>query len=70
VYAGQPLDVTVSIEASFHWAGSVEDSEMKYMMRYDVLSDMDSGWLINGPKRGEYVAQVSPCDYLPQKNLT
>ncbi|KAJ1302850.1 hypothetical protein OPQ81_003152 [Rhizoctonia solani] len=57
VYAGQPLDVTVTIEASFHWSGSVEDAETKYVMRYDVLSDMDSGWLINGPKRGEYIAQ-------------
>ncbi|CAE6360024.1 unnamed protein product [Rhizoctonia solani] len=57
VYAGQPLDVIVSIETSFHWAGSLEDSETEYMMRYDVLSDMDSGWLINGPKRGEYIAQ-------------
>ncbi|KAF8753924.1 Trafficking protein particle complex subunit 10, TRAPPC10 [Rhizoctonia solani] len=57
MYAGQPLDITVSIEASFHWAGSSEDAETKYMMRYDVLSDMDSGWLVNGPKRGEYIAQ-------------
>ncbi|KAH7339043.1 trafficking protein particle complex subunit 10 [Rhizoctonia solani] len=57
IYAGQPLDVTVIIEASFHWSGSAEDSEAKYMMRYDVISDMDSGWLINGPKRGEYIAQ-------------
>ncbi|KAF8713679.1 Trafficking protein particle complex subunit 10, TRAPPC10, partial [Rhizoctonia solani] len=57
MYAGQPLDITVSIEASFHWAGSSEDADTKYMMRYDVLSDMDSGWLVNGPKRGEYIAQ-------------
>ncbi|KAG8684955.1 hypothetical protein FRC11_011373 [Ceratobasidium sp. 423] len=57
MYAGQPLDVTVTIEACFHWSGSTGDSGAKYLMRYDVLSDMDSGWLINGPKRGEYIAQ-------------
>lgn len=57
VYAGQPLDVTVTIEASFHWGGSKEELESKHLMRYDVLSDMDSGWLISGPKRGEYIAQ-------------
>ncbi|CAE6477396.1 unnamed protein product [Rhizoctonia solani] len=57
IYAGQPLDVTVTIDASFHWSGSAKDSEVKYTMHYDVLSDMDSGWLINGPKRGEYIAQ-------------
>ncbi|KEP53205.1 TRAPPC10 domain protein [Rhizoctonia solani 123E] len=57
IYAGQPLEVTVTIEASFHWSGSARDPETKYTMHYDVLSDMDSGWLINGPKRGEYIAQ-------------
>ncbi|KAL5640439.1 hypothetical protein ACGC1H_007628 [Rhizoctonia solani] len=57
IYAGQPLEVTVTIESSFHWSGSTRDSETKYTMHYDVLSDMDSGWLINGPKRGEYIAQ-------------
>jgi hypothetical protein len=64
VYAGQPLDVTVTIEACFHWGGSKEDLESKHMMRYDVLSDMDSGWLISGPKRGEYMAWVSGQIYL------
>lgn len=33
-------------------------------MRYDVLSDMESGWLISGPKRGEYVAEAS-VDNIP-----
>ena len=57
-YAGQPVDVAVAIGACFRWSGPNETAEGKCLMRYDVVSDMDSGWLINGPKRGEYIAQV------------
>lgn len=58
-YAGQPVNVAVTIGACFHWSGSTETTEGKHTMRYDVVCDMDSGWLVSGPKRGEYVAQVS-----------
>ncbi|KAF8602102.1 hypothetical protein BDV93DRAFT_220356 [Ceratobasidium sp. AG-I] len=56
-YAGQPVDVAVTIAACFHWNGSNENAEEKHPMRYDVVCDMDSGWLVSGPKRGEYTAQ-------------
>ncbi|KAF8602104.1 hypothetical protein BDV93DRAFT_557875 [Ceratobasidium sp. AG-I] len=56
-YAGQPVDVAITIAACFHWSGSNENAEGKHPMRYDVVCDMDSGWLVSGPKRGEYTAQ-------------
>jgi hypothetical protein len=57
-YAGQPIDVTLTITSSFHWSGSSEARENEHTMRYDVACEMDSGWLVCGPKRGEYIAQV------------
>ncbi|KAG8722315.1 hypothetical protein FRC08_004153 [Ceratobasidium sp. 394] len=55
-YAGQPVDVTLIITSSFHWSGSRQGVKDKCMMRYDVACEMDSGWLVCGPKRGEYLA--------------
>ncbi|KAG9122741.1 hypothetical protein FRC07_000745, partial [Ceratobasidium sp. 392] len=55
-YAGQPIDVTLTITSSFHWSGLGQGSESQCIMRYDVVCEVDSGWLVCGPKRGEYLA--------------
>ncbi|KAG8779998.1 hypothetical protein FRC12_023598 [Ceratobasidium sp. 428] len=55
-YAGQPIDVTLTITSSFHWSGLGQEGESGTIMRYDVACEMDSGWLVCGPKRGEYMA--------------
>lgn len=67
-YVGQPVSVTVMIGAFFHWSGSAETTGGKHAMRYDVVCDKDSGWLVSGPKRGEHVALVRPShEYIDQR---
>ncbi|QRV95141.1 Trafficking protein particle complex subunit 10, TRAPPC10 [Ceratobasidium sp. AG-Ba] len=55
-YAGQPIDVALTISSLFHWSGLGPESEKSCMMRYDMACETDSGWLVCGPKRGEYIA--------------
>ncbi|QRW09373.1 Trafficking protein particle complex subunit 10, TRAPPC10 [Ceratobasidium sp. AG-Ba] len=55
-YAGQPVDVALTISSLFHWSGLGPESEKSCMMRYDMACETDSGWLVCGPKRGEYIA--------------
>ena len=58
LFAGQPISAMVTVTTSFHWAPS-EDAEMDhYLLRYDI-QDMTGDWLVSGPKRGDFRAEVS-----------
>lgn len=51
----------VTVTTSLHWA-PLEDEEMDhYLLRYDI-QDMTGDWLISGPKRGDFRAEVCPCE--------
>ena len=53
---GEPINVRVRIETCNAWAQSIAVDPV--VMMYDVIADKE-GWLIAGPKRGSYVADVS-----------
>lgn len=61
LFAGQPISAMVTVTTSLHWAPS-EDAEMDhYLLRYDI-QDMTGDWLVSGPKRGDFRAEVSPSE--------
>ena len=59
LYAGQPIQVLLSISTSFHWGpGTYEEKKEKtYKMRFDV-EELLSDWLVSGQKRGDFLAKV------------
>ena len=54
---GEPIDVRTRIETSTAW--STDPDEKPVPMMYDIITDKES-WLVAGPKRGSYLAEVSP----------
>ncbi|KAH8829685.1 trafficking protein particle complex subunit 10 [Flagelloscypha sp. PMI_526] len=58
LYAGEPISAILRVHASFHWGGSLGESDRKYRIRYDV-QEMVQDWLISGRKRGDIWIQAS-----------
>ncbi|KAG1877859.1 trafficking protein particle complex subunit 10 [Suillus subalutaceus] len=54
IYAGQPINATLILKTSFHWAEK-EGKQRCYTMRYDV-EERVKDWLLCGRKRGDFVA--------------
>ena len=62
LYAGQPIQVLLSINTSFHWGPRThEGKEKTYKMRFDVEELLDD-WLVSGQKRGDFLARVRTVD--------
>lgn len=59
LYAGQPIQVLLSVNTSFHWGpGTYEGKREKtYRMRFDV-EELLNDWLVSGQKRGDFLAKV------------
>ncbi|KAG8906639.1 hypothetical protein FRB99_006427 [Tulasnella sp. 403] len=57
IYAGQPVQATLSINTSFHWGANAYSEKGGYHLRFDIQTDMGGSWLVSGPKRGEYFAE-------------
>lgn len=57
MYAGQPVQASLSIHTSFHWSLNRAHAE-GYLMQFDV-EEMLHDWLLSGQKRGDFVAKVS-----------
>jgi hypothetical protein len=53
---GDPISVRVCIETSNAWSQRSEFDPVTMM--YDIIADKE-GWLVAGPKRGSYLADVS-----------
>lgn len=64
---GEPIDVRVRIETSTAW--SSDPDEEPVTMMYDVIADKEA-WLVAGPKRGSYRADVSADSVLCAKART
>ena len=64
LYAGQPIAATLTVGASFHWAGpgSGMVEGKRYSMRFDI-KDTGKDWLISGRKKGDYEATVRACPF-------
>ena len=59
LYAGQPIQVLLSINTSFHWGPGAHKGkkERTYKMRFDV-EELLNDWLVSGQKRGDFLAKV------------
>jgi len=55
LYAGQPISAMLTITTSFHWGESKNQSNRRYMLRFDV-EEMVKEWLVSGQKRGDFSA--------------
>lgn len=66
LYAGQPIQVLLSINTSFHWGPGADEGkkEKTYRMRFDVEELLDD-WLVSGQKRGDFLARVRIVTHSP-----
>ncbi|KAF8162886.1 trafficking protein particle complex subunit 10 [Crassisporium funariophilum] len=64
LYAGQPISANLSIQTSFHWGSSQNDTNRKYVLRFNI-EEMVKEWLVSGPKRGDFIATDGATHVVP-----